>query len=139
MTSYSIGDRPVPEPDEWSQPFFDATLRGELLLQRCGACGRWMWPVKVRCIDCLSDDLRWEAASGLGTLYSFTLVHQLVHPGFKGEMPYNLALVDLDEGVRAHSSIVGVANDDLRIGMRLSVVFVPASEDIAVPMFQPMP
>ena len=64
-------------------------------------------------------------------------MHQLVHPGFKGEMPYNLALVDLDEGVRTHSSIVGVGNDELRIGMRLSVVFVPASEHIAVPMFQP--
>jgi uncharacterized OB-fold protein len=138
MTSYSIGDRPVPEPDELSQPFFDATLRGELLLQRCGACGRWMWPAKLRCIDCLSDELTWEASTGLGTLYSFTLVHQLVHPGFKGEMPYNLALVDLDEGVRAHSSIVGVPNDELRSGMRVSVVFVPASEHIAVPMFEPL-
>jgi uncharacterized OB-fold protein len=97
-----------------------------------------MWPVKVRCIDCLSDDLRWEASTGRGTLYSFTLVHQLVHPGFKGEMPYNLALVDLDEGVRVHSSIVGVAHDQLRSGMQLSVVFVPASEHIAVPMFEPV-
>ncbi len=138
MSDFSVGDRPIPEPDEQSQPFFDATLRGELLLQRCGACGRWMWPVKARCIDCLSDDLRWDKSSGLGTLYSYTLVHQLVHPGFKGEMPYNLALVDLDEGVRTHSSIVGVANGDLRIGMRLSVVFVPASEHIAVPMFEPV-
>jgi len=137
VSAFSIGERPIPEPDEWSQPFFDATLRGELLLQRCGACGRWMWPVKVRCIECLADELRWEPASGLATLYSYTLVHQLVHPGFKGEMPYNLALVDLDEGVRTHSSIVGAGNDELRVGMRLSVVFVPASEHIAVPMFQP--
>jgi uncharacterized OB-fold protein len=139
MTEFSIGERPVPEPDEVSQPFFDATLRGELLLQHCPKCGRWMWPVKSHCIDCLCDDLQWEAASGLGTLYSFTLVHQLVHPGFKGEMPYNLALVDLDEGVRVHNSIVGVPSDELRIGMRLQVVFVPASDAIAVPMFQPLP
>jgi uncharacterized OB-fold protein len=137
VSGFSVGERPIPEPDEWSQAFFDATLRGELLLQRCGACGRWMWPVKVRCIECLADELRWEPASGLGTLYSYTLVHQLVHPGFKAEMPYNLALVDLDEGVRTHSSIVGIGNDELRVGMRLSVVFVPASEHIAVPMFQP--
>jgi uncharacterized OB-fold protein len=137
MSSFSIGDRPVPEPDEWSKPFFDATLRGELLLQHCGACGRWMWPVKTHCIDCLADDLRWEAASGLGTLYSFTLVHQLVHPGFKGETPYNLAQVDLDEGVRINTSIVGVENEELRIGLRLSAVFVLASDHIAVPMFQP--
>jgi uncharacterized OB-fold protein len=138
MTDFSIGERPVPEPDERSRPFFEATLREELLLQHCGTCGRWTWPAKDRCIDCLADDLRWEAASGLGTLYSFTLVHQLVHPGFNGEMPYNLAQVDLDEGVRIHTSIVGVSNEDLRIGMRLEVVFVAASDQIAVPMFQPL-
>jgi uncharacterized OB-fold protein len=137
--TYSIGNRPVPAPDASSKPFFDATLRGELLLQHCGACGRWMWPVKVRCIDCLSDQLQWEPASGLGTLYSFTLVHQRVDPSFTDETPYNLALVDLDEGVRVHSAIVGVPDEDLRIGMRLSVVFVPASEDLAVPMFTPGP
>jgi len=137
VTDYSIGDRPVPEPDEWSQPFFDGTLRGELMLQHCGACGRWMWPAKVRCIECLADGLQWQAASGLGTLYSFTLVHQLVHPGFRGEMPYNLALVDLDEGVRIQTSIVGVPNDELSIGTRVSAVFVPASDEIAVPMFEP--
>jgi uncharacterized OB-fold protein len=139
MTSFSIGERPIPAVDERSKPFFDATLRGELLLQHCGTCGRWTWPVKVRCIECLADDLRWEPASGLGTLYTFTLVHQIVHPGFKDEMPYNLALVDLDEGVRVHTSIVGVPNDELRIGMRLRVVFVPASEEIAIPMFEPSP
>jgi uncharacterized OB-fold protein len=107
------------------------------MLQHCGACGRWMWPVKSRCIDCLSDNVRWEPATGRGTLYSFTLVHQLVHPGFKGEMPYVLALVDLEEGVRVHTSIVGVANEDLHIEMPVSVVFVPASGEIAVPMFEP--
>jgi uncharacterized OB-fold protein len=139
LTSYSIGDRPIPAADERSKPFFDATRRGELLLQRCGACGRWTWPVKARCIDCLADELRWEPASGFGTLYSFTLVHQRVHPGFADEMPYNLALVDLDEGVRVHTSVVGVTNEELRIGMRLAVVFVPASEEIAVPMFEPAP
>ena len=138
MSAFSIGERPVPEPDEASQPFFDATLRGELLLQRCGTCGRWTWPVKVRCIDCFADALHWEAASGHGTLYSFTLVHQLVHPGFKDETPYNLAQVDLDEGVRIFTAIVGVPNDELTVGMRVEAVFIAASDHIAVPMFQPL-
>ena len=79
-----------------------------------------------------------SASSGDGTLYSFTLVHQLVHPGFAGEVPYNVAMVDLDEGVRIHSTVVGVANEDLRIGMRLHVAFVPATDDISVPVFQPV-
>ena len=76
-------DKPVPRPDHDSQPFFDGTLRGELMLQRCGACGTWMWPVRVRCISCLSDKLTWAAADGTGTLYSYTSVHQVFHPGFR--------------------------------------------------------
>ena len=72
MTEFSIGERPVPEPDERSRPFFEATLREELLLQHCGTCGRWTWPVKERCIDCLADDLRWEA--GVGSRHA-VLVH----------------------------------------------------------------
>ena len=137
MSDYTTRQRPVPEPDEWSKPFFDATLDGVLLLQRCAACGRWMWPVRARCIDCLADALVWEAASGRGTLYSFTIVHQLVHPGFKDEMPYNLALVDLDEGVRIHTSIIGVPTEGLRLGMPVSVVFVKGSDAMSVPMFEP--
>jgi len=77
MTSYSIGDRPVPEPDELSQPFFDATLRGSCCCSTA-RCGRWMWR-RGRCIDCPATT-RWSRLR-LGTLYSFTLVHQLVHPG----------------------------------------------------------
>ena len=96
-----------------SQPFFDGTLRGELMLQRCGACGTWMWPVRTRCIECFSDDLAWTAARGTGTLYSYTLVHQVFHPGFASEVPYNVAMVDLDEGVRMVTNIVGVPDEEL--------------------------
>jgi len=121
VTDFSVGERPIPEPDEASRPFFDATLRGELLLQRCGACGRWMWPAKVRCIECLADGLEWTPASGRATLYSYTLVHQLVHPGFKDGMPYNLALVDLEEGVRVVSRLIGVTPDQVKPGMKLKI------------------
>ena len=113
--------KPIPIPDAHSQPFFDGLLRGELVLQHCGACGTWMWPVRFRCIECFSDELRWEPSSGNGTVYSFARVHQVFHPGFAGEVPYNVAMIDLDEGVRVIANVVGIADDELAIGQRVAV------------------
>jgi uncharacterized OB-fold protein len=129
--------KPVPAPDEASRPFFEGTLRGEIMLQRCRACGFWMWPVRVRCIDCFSDDLAWDAASGMGTLYSFTIVHQVVHAGFANDVPYNVAMVDLREGVRIVASVTAAAAD-LRIGMPLVAAFDNITDAVALPRFRPV-
>jgi uncharacterized OB-fold protein len=123
-------------PDEHSAPFFEGTVRGELRLQHCAECGRWMWPVRFRCIDCLSDRISWEPASGRGTVYTFTIIHQLFHPGFASSVPYNVAMIDLDEGVRMIATVVGVANEDLRIGQRVEVVFERVSAEFALPTFR---
>lgn len=129
-------DKPLPVPEEHSAPFFAATLRGELLLQHCAACGRWMWPVRFRCIDCMSDEVSWRPASGRGTVYTFTIIHQLFHPGFATQVPYNVAVIDLDEGVRCYSTVVDVANDELRIGQPVEVVFERISNEFALPKFR---
>ena len=131
-------DKPVPVPDEHSAPFFEATTRGELLLQRCTACGRWMWPVRVRCIACFGPDLEWVPSAGRGTVYSFTLIHQVFHPGFAAEVPYNVAMIDLDEGVRCLSNVVGVPHDQVRIGQAVQVSFRRISADVALPQFRPV-
>jgi uncharacterized OB-fold protein len=129
--------KPVPVPDEASRPFFAAALGGQLLLQRCEACGAWAWPVAPRCRQCFSPALTWGEAEGTGTLYSYVLMHQVNHPGFAGEAPYNVAQVDLSEGIRVLSTVVGVENDELRIGMPLVVTFDRVSDDVAVPKFRP--
>ena len=130
-------DKPVPERDEASEPFFDGALRGELMLQRCDVCGNWMWPVRVRCTACLSNKLSWAAAAGTGTLYTWTMVHQVFHPGFANEVPYNVALVDLPEGVRMFTNIVGLPDDELQVGMPLVVTFEQITDDVALPKFRP--
>lgn len=129
-------DKPLPVPDEHSAPFFEATLRGELLLQHCDDCGRWMWPVRFRCIDCLGGSVSWRPASGRGTVYTFTIVHQIFHPGFASEVPYNVAVIDLDEGVRCYSRVVDVPNDELRIGQRVEALFERISAEFALPTFR---
>ena len=135
--------KPVPVPDEASRPFFDGARRGVLLLRRCCACGTLMsptgglgTPLRPRCIACFSASLEWAPAGGRGTLYSFALMHQVYDPAFADEVPYNIAVVELDEGVRITANVVACANEELRIGMPLVVTFEQVSEEVAIPKFR---
>jgi uncharacterized OB-fold protein len=129
-------ERPVPVPDESSAPFYEGAARGELMLQHCGSCGAFMWPVKPRCVECFSAEIEWARAGGRAELYSFVVVHQR-YPGF--EEPYVVATVETPEGVRFNTSIVGADPDALEIGMPLAVVFERVSEGVVVPKFKPAP
>lgn len=130
--------KPIPVPDEASRPFFAGAREHRLMIQHCGACGTVHWPVKSRCSACLSANLSWVQASGKGTLYTFTLMHQIYHPGFASEIPYNIAEIDLEEGLRIVSTIVGCANADLHIGMPLEVIFEDITGEVSLPKFQPV-
>jgi uncharacterized OB-fold protein len=129
--------KPVPIPDEISAPFFAGAREGKLMLQHCAACSRWSFPVRERCPHCFAARLEWRAASGRGTLYTFAVMHQVMNPGFAGAVPYNIAQIDLEEGVRMVSNVVGVPNDSLRIGMKLEAVFEPVSDSVTLPKFRP--
>ena len=107
------------------------------MVQKCSACSMVMWPVKPRCNNCLSEDLMWTPVSGKGTLYSFTLMHQVFHPGFAAEVPYNIAEVDLEEGLRIITNIVGCDNADLQIGMPVKVTFEDVTDEVTLPKFKP--
>jgi uncharacterized OB-fold protein len=132
-----MSQRPIPVPDEISAPFFDGARLGRLMLQHCPACDRWSFPVRERCPHCLASGLEWRQASGRGSLYTFTIMHQVMNPGFASGVPYNITQIDLDEGVRMTANIVGIANDALRIGMPLLVVFDDVGENVSLPKFRP--
>jgi uncharacterized protein len=89
-----------PIPDDDSLPYWEALRRHELLFQRCGACGHAQWYFRAMCAACWSRDLERVAASGAGTVYSFTEVHQSADPALQAELPFTLALVELAEGPR---------------------------------------
>jgi hypothetical protein len=129
--------KPIPIPDDLSSPFFDGARDGRLMLQHCTSCQRWSFPVRERCPHCFASALEWRAASGTGTLYTFTIMHQVMNPGFASSVPYNVAQIDLDEGVRMVSNVIGIGNDALRIGQRLEVVFEEAGEAVCLPKFRP--
>ena len=127
----------LPKPSGANQQFFDGAASGLLRLQRCDDCERWAFPVKDRCQGCGGTDMGWQDASGFGTLYSFGLLHRVYHPRHEGRLPLILANVDLAEGIRIPSNVVGVSPTDLTIGMALTVDFETLPDGIAIPVFRP--
>jgi uncharacterized OB-fold protein len=136
MPEPSPSRRPRPWPTPFSQPFWEGTRRGQLLLQRCAGCARWCWTPQLACPVCLSERLEWTAASGRGTLYSYTVVHRAVDPtAFR--VPYVVGVVTLDEGPHMLTNIVGCEPDQLRIGMQLEVRFERIDDELVVYPFAP--
>jgi uncharacterized OB-fold protein len=136
--------KPVPVVDAASRPFFDGALEGRLMIRRCRACGTFMWPaggigmpLRPRCVACFSGELEWAQASGVATLYSFVVMHQVYDPAFADDVPYNIAIVELDEGVRMMTNVVDCPNEGLEIGMPLEVTFEQVSDEVALPRFRP--
>lgn len=129
--------KPLPAPDEASQPFFEAARQGKLLIMRCTNCGAYRYPSRDRCDVCWSTDSAWQQASGRAKVYTFGIMHQLYHPGFKDDLPYNVTVVELEEGPRVTTNLVGVANDAIRVGMPVEAVFERINDEITIPKFRP--
>jgi hypothetical protein len=136
MTHDTRIPKPIPEPDEASRPFFDAALSGRLLLMKCGTCETVRLPSRQHCDACLSTEVEWVEASGRATVRSFGIMHQRLHPAFADEIPYNVAVVELEEGPRLPTNLVGIANDAIRVGMKV-VLEWERHEDVALPKFRP--
>lgn len=125
---------PVPHPSsELSVPFWQGCQAGELRYQRCDGCGLANFPPTEHCRQCLSDGLRWERSDGRGEIYSWTVVHRPVTAEF--EPPYAPAIVTLDEGYQMLTNVVGVAPEDLAVGMRVQVEFHAVGPDLTLPYF----
>jgi uncharacterized protein len=127
-------DLPVIEPE--SQPFWDAAKHGRLLIQRCEECGRAQHYPRPFCVSCWSDHVSWEEASGRGQLYTYSIVYMNDLPPFAERVPYVAAAVDLVEGPRIMTNIVGADPADLRVGASVVVDFQPLTEDITAPVFR---
>jgi uncharacterized protein len=129
--------KPVPKPTPETQPFWDGAAEGELRIQRCETCERHYFYPRPSCPRCGGDQVEWVRASGRATLYSYVINHRPA-PGFEAEAPYAIAVVELEEGVRMMTNIVGVPNtpENLPLDMRLRVVF-EQRDGMHVPLFEP--
>lgn len=126
--------KPVPVPTAETRPFWDGCRAGVLRYQRCAACGRPQFYPRTRCAGCGGADLGWRDSRGLGTVHAVTVVHRAPTPAFARDVPYALALVDLDEGFRLMANVVGGDPETVAIGDRVRVVFERRGE-MALPQF----
>ncbi len=124
-----------------SGPFWEATREGKLLVQWCTACDRGVFYPRVFCPHCGAGAgaLEWRRASGRGTVFSAVVEHRPEAAGaaFSGGLPYCVALVDLHEGVRMLSNVVGCPPEDVRCGQAVSVTWEPLSDGRQLPLFEP--
>jgi uncharacterized OB-fold protein len=138
----------LPEPDDFTRAYWDAAAEGRLLLRRCAACGEAHHYPREFCPGCWSEDVSWEQASGRATLYTWSEVRVNDLPPFRDRLPYLAAVVDLEEGPRMMTVLVGCEAEQLRIGMPLRVTFPivdnvragesnPDNPTAVVPVFQP--
>ena len=130
--------KPFLPPTEAGRFFWDAAREHRLVIQRCDECGYYVhWP-QLLCPQCHSDRLTPTEVSGRGTVYSFTIVHHVFHPGFAGDVPYSLAIIELDEqpGLRLVANVVDCPHEAIATGMPVEVTFEDR-EGYTVPQFRP--
>lgn len=131
-------DKPLPGITEDSEPYWEGTRHGELRAQRCADCGHLRFPPAILCPKCLSERGEWQRLSGRGTIYTYIIVHRPQHPAFFADAPYNVAIVELEEGLRMHTNIVEGANEELHVGMPVEVVFEKVDDEVTLPKFRPV-
>lgn len=127
----------VPKADPLSRPYWEGVREGELRIQKCQACGKVWHPPMHICPRCHSQDVAWIAASGRGTLYSYTVVHHAAHVAVADRVPYVVALVTLAEGPRVVSNLLDCPREEVRIDMPLELTFMEIAPGVRLPQFRP--
>ena len=129
--------RPVPGPDDASEPFWEACARHELLLQACGDAARCGFP-RGRCVPrATASRSAWLPASGRGRIWSWVIAHPPVLPAFADRAPYNVIVVELDEGVRMIGNLLDTPNDSITEGMPVEVAWEDVEEGVSLPVWRP--
>jgi uncharacterized OB-fold protein len=132
--------KPLPIADSDTKPYWDGAHAHQLVAQRCRACGTWRWPPRGVCPACYSWDYDWQELAGTGTVQTFVAPHRAFSVAFKDEAPYVIAHVALDGtagNVVIIGNLVGCPWADVRVGMRVQVVFEDATDAISIPKFRP--
>lgn len=134
-----IDDRPLPDTQaEHDATFWEAAAEGRLLVQECGSCGhRQLYPGPV-CRACHAEAPGWIDAEGTGEVHSYTVIRRATeHRAFEPAIPYVVASVELPEGPRMLTNVVGCDVEDVEVGMPVVVEFEPLGEGVAIPVFRP--
>ncbi len=121
--------------DEGNKAFWDACAAGELRVQRCITCGHLRYPISTVCPECLSEDAAWELLSGRGTVVSFCIFRHAYNEAWRDRLPYNVAIIQLEEGPRMLSNVHGVSPDEIRVDLEVKVAF-EVEQGFSIPVFE---
>lgn len=130
--------KPLPKITDENAPFWVGLSRRELRLQRCGKCGNYRYPISPVCPRCLDSEFVWEPVSGRGRVFSYVVFHRAYHRGFAADVPYNVALVRLEEGIFMFSNVVGISNEAITCDMPVMVDYDRVTDAITLPRFRPV-
>lgn len=128
-------DKPLPEPTPESMPFWDGLREHKIIMPKCHQCSEYIFYPRAICPNCSSSEFSWVELSGDGIVYTFTVARTPTHPGFASEVPYVIALVELSEGVRLTTNIVGSEPEAVRIGMPVHAVFDDVTDNVTLLKF----
>lgn len=130
--------RLIPPTTDLTAPYWQAAQRDELVTQQCDACELRIFPPRAHCPECGAQALTWQPVSGLGTVYTYTVAHRPPHPVFAEQCPLVVSVVELDEGPRLMTNIVGCDAAQVSIGMKVEVTFESIDDsDLKLPVFRP--
>ncbi len=132
-------EKPLPIINQENGKYWEYCKNHELHMQKCAGCGYIRFPPSPLCPKCHSMDFEWVKLSGRGKVYSFIIYRTAFHPAFQDDIPYVVAIVQLDEGPRMESNILGCKVEDVRIDMPVEVFFDDVSDKVSVPKFRPAP
>jgi len=138
MSDTPTPSKPIPSPSDATVPFWSACAEGRLTMRRCLDCGTRFTPTRAAC-RCGSTRLEWADASGRGTVFTYTVVHRAPDPAFRADLPYVIAIVELEEGGRLMSNLVGCDPAAVRVGLPVKAVFETVADGVGVPKFTPIP
>jgi len=129
--------KPKPRPAPESLPYWETAKEHRLALPHCDDCAQFWFPPSRTCPHCLSMNFAFKSVSGRGKVFSFVTFHRVYRPAFAEDVPYVVALVELDEGPRLLTNILGVSPDEVRCEMAVEVVFDDYDADVSIPKFKP--
>lgn len=132
--------KPIPSPSPDAAPYWQGAREHKLVIPYCPACAAFFWFPRPFCPRCFSWEIEWRQASGRGTLYTYAIQYRPQMPGFETELPYVTAIVELEEGPRLMTNLVGVTPDPkvIRCDMAVEVVFADVNDEITLPKFRPV-
>ena len=136
MPNEMIAQRPLPEITALTEPFWRAARERRLVVQRCDACGALRFPPEAGCHQCGSLQASWVPVSGRATLYSWTLCYPPLLPYFAERAPWPVAVVELEEGPRMVTNIVGVPVEEYEIGTPLVADFEDVDDEVTLVVFR---